>query len=86
MTAELAPTPSEMSTDDVAEPDPRGVDTVAPNASAPTAQHGPQTVGSGIRPVLTPASDSNWLQSSPPVILLMLAAVTLASFYEVFIF
>ncbi|KAI3760106.1 hypothetical protein L1987_50496 [Smallanthus sonchifolius] len=84
-TAMLAPTPSEMSPDGLPEPDPHVSNPVIPDASAPTAHHGPQ-VGSGIRPVLTPASASNRLQSSPTVILLMLAAITITSFREVFIF
>ncbi|XP_035831733.1 myosin tail region-interacting protein MTI1 isoform X11 [Helianthus annuus] len=67
------PTPSEKSQDDLHEPDPRESKPVAPDASAPTptAPQGPP-VGSGIRPVLTPAtSTSNQLHCSPPIVLLL---------------
>ncbi|KAJ0612714.1 putative villin/Gelsolin [Helianthus annuus] len=67
------PTPSEKSQDDLHEPDPRESKPVAPDALAPTptAPQGPP-VGSGIRPVLTPAaSTSNQLHCSPPIVLLL---------------
>ncbi|KAD6120131.1 hypothetical protein E3N88_11402 [Mikania micrantha] len=85
-TAVLAPTPSEMSPDNLPVPELHGLSSIAPHASAaPSDQHGPP-LGSGIRPVLTPASASNQLQSSPSVILLMLVAITVTSFREVLTF
>ncbi|KAL8224901.1 hypothetical protein R6Q57_017458 [Mikania cordata] len=85
-TAVLTPTPSEMSPDNLPEPELHGLSSIAPHASAaPSDQHGPP-LGSGIRPVFTPASASNQLQISPPVILQMLVAITVTSFREVLTF
>ncbi|KAM0027836.1 putative bifunctional inhibitor/plant lipid transfer protein/seed storage helical [Helianthus debilis subsp. tardiflorus] len=88
VTATPTPSPSEKSQDDLHEPDPRESKPVVPDASAPTptAPHD-QPVGSGIRPVLTPAaSTSNQLHCSPPIVLLMLAAITVMNYREVFVF
>ncbi|PWA86240.1 hypothetical protein CTI12_AA141460 [Artemisia annua] len=82
-TTVLAPTPTEVTQDDLPEPDPRGSET--PDASAPTTHHG-STTGSGIRPVLTPASASNALLIPPGLLLLMILATTVTNFREVFIF
>ncbi|KAJ0878172.1 putative bifunctional inhibitor/plant lipid transfer protein/seed storage helical [Helianthus annuus] len=88
VTATPTPSPSEKSQDDLHESDPPESKPVVPDASTPTptAPHGPP-VGSGIRPVLTPAaSTSNQLHCSPPIVLLMLAAITVMNYREVFVF
>nr|XP_043638382.1 non-specific lipid transfer protein GPI-anchored 16-like [Erigeron canadensis] len=83
-TAEPAPTPSEMTQDDLPGPDTHEEQEV-PRASAPIARQG-STIGSGIRPVLTPASASNPLLISPSLLLTMLVATTMTNFHEVFFF
>ncbi|KAJ0742593.1 hypothetical protein HanPI659440_Chr10g0365921 [Helianthus annuus] len=88
VTATPTPSPSEKSQDDLHESDSPESKPVVPDASAPTptAPHGPPA-GSGIRPVLTPAaSTSNQLHCSPPIVLLMLAAITVMNYREVFVF
>ncbi|XP_076923262.1 non-specific lipid transfer protein GPI-anchored 16-like isoform X1 [Bidens hawaiensis] len=81
----VAPTASETSPDDEPESDSHKSSPVTPGASAPTAQHGSKA-SSGIKPVFTPSSGSNRLHCSPLVALLMLAAITVTSFREAFIF
>ncbi|KAJ0695701.1 putative bifunctional inhibitor/plant lipid transfer protein/seed storage helical [Helianthus annuus] len=88
VTATPTPSPSEKSQDNLHESDPPESKPVVPDASTPTptAPHGPP-VGSGIRPVLTPAaSTSNQLHCSPPIVLLMLAAITVMNDREVYVF
>ncbi|XP_042754091.1 non-specific lipid transfer protein GPI-anchored 16 isoform X1 [Lactuca sativa] len=83
VTSSLAPSPSDTTSDDLDARDLPG----APPASAPAARKG-QTVGSGIRPVLTPAASSSNppLMVSQPVLLLTVAAIAVTNFREVFIF
>ncbi|CAH1424715.1 unnamed protein product [Lactuca virosa] len=77
VTSSLAPTPSDTTSDDLDARELPG----APPASAPAARKGP-TVGSGIRPVLTPAASSSNppLMVSQPVLLLTLAAIAVTNF------
>ncbi|KAI3749391.1 hypothetical protein L2E82_20002 [Cichorium intybus] len=78
-TATLAPTPSETTSNDLTEPDTREL------PEAPIGQQG-QTLGSGIRPVLTPASSSSPLLVSQPILLLTLITIAVTNFHEAFIY